>query len=186
MSEEEKLARQDNEKGGSKKALVIVSAVSVAVIAVLAAALYVSSRKTQEVVVSASQETRAVVVHRDNAESIAEQMFSESKSNVPMSYQVTMNSTWVFPDGQSASTNAYVENSDDNKTPVYFDVIRKDTQETIYRSPVIPLGDHLDNIQLDVDLDAGDYECTLVYHLIDDDQNTLTTVNMWLMIRIEN
>lgn len=77
-------------------------------------------------------------------------------------------------------------NSKDNETAVYFDVVRNDTKETIYQSPVIPVGQDLSNITLDQDLEAGDYECTLTYHLIDDEQNTLTTVNMWLMVKVEN
>lgn len=110
----------------------------------------------------------------------------EPDAEVPLSYQVTMNSTWEFENGKAASEDAYVANSENNETAVYFDVIRNDTQEVIYQSPVIPRGEHLDNIVLDKDLDAGDYECTMTYHLIDDDQNTLTTVNMWLMVKVAN
>jgi len=57
--------------------------------------------------------------------------------------QVTMNSTWEFESGDKASSNAYVANSVNNETAVYFDVVRNDTQETIYQSPVIPVGGEL-------------------------------------------
>lgn len=126
---------------------------------------------------------RPVLITEDNIEEIANQ--TEQPEEVPMRYRVTMNSTWEFEDGKSESENAYVENSESNETPVYFDVVRNDTGETIYQSPVIPVGEHLDSVKLDEELEAGNYECTLTYHLIDDDQNTLTTVNMWLMVKIK-
>lgn len=132
-------------------------------------------------------EKRPVVVIEENAEEVAEQILNQTEPvGIPLSYQVTMNSTWEFEDGKSESKNAYVANSKDNETPVYFDVVRNDTRETIYQSPVIPLGGELSSIKLDQDLNAGDYECTLTYHLIDEEQNTLTTVNIWVMIKIAN
>lgn len=134
-----------------------------------------------------AEEKRPVVVTPENAEEVAEQILNqEEPEGVPLHYQVTMNSTWEFEDGKSESENAYVANSKENETAVYFDVVRNDTQETIYQSPVIPAGEELGSITLDQDLDAGEYECTLTYHLIDDEQNTLTTVNMWVMIRVNN
>ncbi len=136
---------------------------------------------------SEEKEKRPVVIVAENAEEAAEQILNQTEAEgIPMHYQVTMNSTWEFEDGASESKNAYVANSKDNETAVYFDVIRNDTKETIYQSPVIPVGQDLSRITLDKDLDAGNYECTLTYYLIDDEQNILTTVNMWLMINIES
>jgi hypothetical protein len=48
------------------------------------------------------------------------------------------------------------------------------------------LGATLENIKLDVDLDAGAYPCTMIYHLVDDKQNTLTTVNIGLNLIVLN
>lgn len=133
------------------------------------------------------KEKRPVVIVEENVEEVVGQILNQTEpEGIPLQYQVTMNSTWEFENGQSESKNAYVGNSRDNETAVYFDVERNDTHETIYQSPVIPVGKDLSGITLDKDLDAGNYECTLIYHLIDDEQNTLTTVNMWLMIKVEN
>lgn len=179
-------------KEGVNKSLIIVCIVAAVVIVALICvivALMNSSEPDENVgnVESGQTEKRPVLITEDNIDDFAEQIFNESEpEGVPMSYQVTMNSTWEFTDGRSASKNAYVKNSENNETPVYFDVIRNDTQEIIYQSPVIPLGMDLDNIVLDVDLDAGEYECTLIYYLIDNEQNVLTTVNMWLLVRVEN
>lgn len=179
-------------KAGTSKGLVIVCIVAVVIIAVLIGIIVVmmnSSKSNENVTVedSGENEKRPVLLTEDNIDDMADEILNQSEpEGVPMSYQVTMNSTWEFEDGETASRNAYVANSENNETPVYFDVIRNDTQEVIYQSPVIPLGMDLDDIVLDVDLDAGNYECTLVYHLLDEDQNTLTTVNMWLMVKVEN
>lgn len=180
---------------GQNKSLIIICIVAAVIIAILIgiiiAMMYASktdgSAGAENSTDSGETEKRPILITEDNIEQMAEQILNRDEpQGVPMSYQVTMNSTWEFEDGQSASKNAYVANSQNNETPVYFDVIRNDTQEVIYQSPVIPLGMDLDDIVLDVDLDAGNYECTLVYHLIDEEQNTLTTVNMWLMVKVEN
>lgn len=175
---------------GTNKSLLIVCIVAAVIIAVLIGIIVVmmnSSKSDENGTAEISEEKRPVLLTEDNIDEVADEILNQSEpEGIPMSYQVTMNSTWEFEDGETASRNAYVANSENNETPVYFDVIRNDTQEVIYQSPVIPLGMDLEDIVLDVDLDAGNYECTMIYHLLDEDQNTLTTVNMWLMVKVEN
>ena len=184
--------KQAEQNKGQNKVLIIVSVAAIVVIAILIGIIVVMARSggaenSEDVVGSEESEKRPILLTEDNIDEMAEQILNRTESEgVPLNYQVTMNSTWEFEDGKSPSKNAYVANSENNETAVYFDVIRNDTQETIYQSPVIPLGMDLEDIVLDQDLEAGNYECTMVYHLIDDDQNTLTTVNMWLMIKIAN
>lgn len=170
------------------KGLMIACIIGVVVIVTLVCVIVVMMNSKNEVSEAGDTgEKRPVVVTPENAEEVAEQILNqEEPEGIPLHYQVTMNSTWEFENGKSESKNAYVANSKDNETAVYFDVIRNDTQETIYQSPVIPVGEELGSITLDQDLDAGEYECTLTYHLIDDGQNTLTTVNMWVMIQINS
>ena len=178
------MSQKNEKKGGNRGVLIIVIVIAVVIIAALIGVIiHMANAKNEE----AEEDKRPVVVVEENAEKVAEEVLNrEEPQGVPMNYQVTMNSTWEFESGEETSSNAYVANSVNNETAVYFDVVRNDTQETIYQSPVIPVGGELDSIKLDTDLDAGDYECTLTYHLIDDDQNTLTTVNMWLMVKVAN
>lgn len=181
----DKAIEQSSRSGrGSNKGLIAAIIIAAVVIAALIGVIiHMMQSKNADV----AEEKRPVVVTEDNAEQVAEEILNrEEPQETPMNYQVTMNSTWEFESGDKASSNAYVANSENNETAVYFDVVRNDTQETIYQSPVIPVGGELNSITLDTDLDAGDYECTLTYHLIDKDQNTLTTVNMWLMVKVEN
>ena len=133
-----------------------VCVLALIVIAVLIGVIFVMARSQNvENNTESAEERRPTVVTPENAEEVAEQILSPREpEEVSLHYQVTMNSTWEFKDGQSGSENAYVANSKDNETPVYFDVIRNDTKETIYQSPEIPVGKELGNITLDHDLDV--------------------------------
>lgn len=101
-------------------------------------------------------------------------------------YTVTMNPTWHFKTGDSASYDAVVINAEDNTNDVYFDIVlEEDESQVLYSSPVIPLGGQLENIELDETLDAGIYNCVVIYHLVDEEQNTLSTLRVTLQIVVE-
>jgi hypothetical protein len=79
-----------------------------------------------------------------------------------------------------------VENVTDNETPVYFDLIVDETNEKVYSSPVLELGAKLESFKLDTPLEKGEYQCTVEYHMVDEDQNELTTVNVGVTVVVEN
>ena len=178
------ISEQNNKRKKNNNGYIVVMIISLVVIAVLIGVIvHLMQSETSDIV----DKKRPILITEETIEQIAKEIQThEEPQEVPMSYQVTMNSVWEFESGDKASRNAYVANAKNNKTAVYFDVIRNDTQDIIYQSPVLPIGSELKTIELEQDLDAGNYECTLTYHLIDDEQNTLTTVNMWLMVVIEN
>lgn len=124
-----------------------------------------------------------VVVTPDNVEEILSE--AEGKQVTAGSYEVTMNTTWNFDRGDSSSSDAYVENSTSNTNDVYFDIIRSDTNETIFTSPTIPVGSHLENITLDKVLDEGTYNCVLTYYLLDKAGNTTSKLNLKLTIHVK-
>jgi len=128
---------------------------------------------------------RDVVVNEENAEKVAENLIN-SDYTPPGYYEVTMNSNWTFPDGETASTNAYVENKTTNTNDVYFDLSLEDTEEVIYSSPIITVGSHLDEIKLDNALEAGDYNCVCTYYLVDKDQKPLSHVSVSVKVKVEN
>lgn len=158
----------NNKKKGGKIALVIC----IILIALLCIVIYFLLHKDDE-------KKRDVVVNEDNMEEILSDML---EGVAPGTYQVTMNSTWHFENGTASSNNAYVENAEANKNPVYFDIARSDTNETIYESDIIPVGSHLKNITLDKELPDGSYDCVMTYHLLDDDDNDISTVKVGLKI----
>ena len=100
-------------------------------------------------------------------------------------YEARMSTIWTFPNGDSVSPDAYVENVPNNTHDVYFDVLLGDAEETIYESPVIPRGAHLDNIKLDRSLAAGSYDAVIVYHLVDEQQRTISTLRMAITLVVE-
>lgn len=169
MSSEE---TKDKKKKGGKIAFLIC----IVAIVVLCILIYFLLHKNDE-------PQRDVVVNEENVNDI----LSEMEGGVmPGAYQATMNSTWHFEKGDAASYDAYVENAQANENPVYFDVTRSDTNETIFESPIIPVGSHLDEIILDSELSKGTYDCVMTYHLLDEDDETISTVRVSLEIVIEH
>jgi len=127
---------------------------------------------------------RSVVVNEDNIGDIVDELANAEPVQVGY-YEARMSMAWLFPNGStSPSVDAYVENVPNNTHDVYFDVELADTDEIIYESPVIPRGSHLDNIALNKELDAGDYDAVVIYHLIDAQQRTISTLRMAITIHI--
>lgn len=127
---------------------------------------------------------REVLVNDENAEKVVTGLIEGERTPVG-SYRVTMNSTWNFSDSASASGNAYVENSEANTNSVYFDVVRSDTGETILESPILTVGTYWNEIVLDSQLPAGTYDCILTYHLLNENDEPISKVNVGLTIVIE-
>lgn len=184
------MTKQENKEGLDQKKknqvlLLLCAVIIVLLITIVALLLKGHSDTNIELEETVSSPKRNVVVNEENAEEVAEEILNQ-QIVAPGTYQVTMNSTWNFQDGGSASDNAYVENSTANTNPVYFDLQLGDTEEVIYESPIIPVGSYLNNIKLDVDLAAGTYDCVLTYHLVDEEQNTLSTLRMTVKIVVIN
>ncbi len=169
--------QNEMKRRGGKVALVVCVMVIVILAVVIGILLLRGKKETQP--------KRNVVVNDENAEDIAKEL-NDWEPVSGGQYEVTMNSQWKFADGKSPSENAYVENAVTNTNDVYFDIHLAGTEELIYSSPVLPLGSHLEDITLDEELAAGTYDCVLTYHLVDEEQNTLSTLSVSLTILIEN
>lgn len=128
---------------------------------------------------------RNVVVTQDNAEAVVESMVQQEYVE-PGYYCASMSTTWHFTSGDAISEDAYVENVSTNTNDVYFDVFLRDNEEeAILESPVIPRGGELTNIALDKELPTGTHDCVMVYHLIDEEQNTISTLRVAFTIIVE-
>lgn len=170
-------SNQDKKKGGKKKTVGIV--ILVLIILVLAGVIIylLTSREPKE--------RRNEVITPDNVDEMIKQM-EEEEFVEPGYYTVTMNYDWHFATGDAVSSDAYVENTVQNTNDVYFDLFLADDEENaIYKSPVIPVGSRLQDIALDTPLDAGTHDCILVYHLVDDDQNTISTLRVTVTVIVE-
>lgn len=132
-------------------------------------------------------EKRNVVITPENVERVLEEITETQETVAPGFYTVTMNTTWRFSTGKEASYDAVVENVEANTNDVYFDIVlESDETKVLYKSPVIPRGGRLEEIALDEPLEAGNHECVVIYHLIDENQNTLSTLRIGLTIIVES
>lgn len=178
---------ENQNKREKNQELLIVCATAIIVLLIAIVVLLLKGRGNTDISPEemTSSSRRNIVVNEENAEEVAEEILNRQVAT-PRTYEVTMNSTWNFQDGASSSENAYVENSTANTNPVYFDLQLSDTEEVIYESPIIPVGSYLDDIKLDMDLNAGTYDCVLIYHLVDEEQNTLSTLRMAVTVVVAN
>ncbi|WP_022778884.1 hypothetical protein [Butyrivibrio sp. AE3009] len=177
------------QKGSSPvagKTLIFAGIVVIVILLVTVIVLLTTGRNGEKKEEPKEEAKRAVVLSEENAEEVAEDFFSEDYTP-PGYFTATMNNVWNFATGDSVSEDAYVANDTSNSNDIYFDIfIDGDDQNPIYQSPVIPLGGELDKIRLDKKLSAGSYNCTMVYHLVDENQNTLSTVNVGVTINIDS
>lgn len=171
-------------QNSKKRGLLIAIVVAVVlVIAVLVGVIIYLMTKPAEIVEAKSETTaRTTVLTEDNVEEV----LSEAATPVEAGYyNCQMNVEWSFVDSSQPSYNAYVANSTINTHTVYFDLHLEDSGELIYSSPYIPVGAELTDITLDADLPAGEYPAVVVYHLVDDNQQVLSTVSVTVTLYIE-
>lgn len=169
---------QKQSMGKSGKLLIGAGIILIIVLLAIIAILLFRGQKKEE-------PKRNVVVNQENAEEIANEMINQEYV-APGYYSATMNTTWHFETGDAISEDAYVVNDIENTNDVYFDIFLEDQEnEPILQSPIIPRGSGMENITLDQPLDAGTYDCTMVYHLVDEEQNTISTLRVALTIIVD-
>jgi hypothetical protein len=171
-------------RGASTPLLIIGILILAALIGVIIALVMLLNREqSPQEPEASSTEQRTTVINEENAEEALQEIIAEDAERVrPGYYEAVMNTTWHFPDGYSPSTDSYVENSSNNTNAVYFDIKMRDTGDVIYRSPIIPVGGHMENIKMDVNLGEDTYNCICEYHLVDENQKSLSTVSMGLTL----
>jgi len=183
IKDDVKRVRNNDGVGKEKNKLLAIIVVFLVIIIVLAGiiiTILLNSNREKE------EEKRTVLVTEENAEEVAEELSNELEESAKLGfdyYTVTMEPVWHFSEGDAESSDAVVINVESNATPVYFDVfLEEDESQVLYKSPVIPLGGELRNIKLDKDLDAGNYACVVEFHLLGEDQETISTVRVGLTI----
>lgn len=170
----------ESKKGKKISASMAVAVVAVILVLVLVGVLvYVLTRKESK----PDLQGRATIVTEENAQEIIQ---SASQPNTDASYTVTMTNEWTFENGKAQAEDFYVKNTENNSRTVYFDLRLSDTDELIYSSPYIPVGEAMNTFTLDKELEAGDYNVVMTYYLVDDNKVELTTVSVTVAIHIKN
>lgn len=172
----QRINSKNHQPGGKRISPIFVVGISLVVLVIIGVVLWTLSGK-----VSKSN----VVVTPDNVDDVISDMDDDDRTPVG-SYEVTMNSDWVFPSASSTSTNAYVENSVNNTDTVFFTIALDGSEKDIFTSPYIPVGSSLKDISLDSDLAAGVYDAVLTYHLVDSSYTETSSVSVSITITIEN
>ena len=98
---------------------------------------------------------------------------------------ISMNTSPYFEDGTSLG-NLMIVNETINRYPQKVQIIRNDTEEVIYTSGAIAVGSKIEAAALDVDLDAGTYECTALFHNLDNSGNIIGSAGAIITITIKN
>jgi hypothetical protein len=178
------MANNDGQKSSLGKGGIIAIVVSAIIIIALLIVIIIllKGRNTES---KEETQKRNVVVGSDNVEEVVDQM-ALAEYIEPGYYSVSMTNTWHFATGDSESEDAYVANKEENTNDVYFDVfLASDEEHPILESPVIPRGAELENIKLDTPLEAGTYDCVMIYHLVDDEQNPVSSLRVGITIIVE-
>ena len=99
---------------------------------------------------------------------------------------ISMNTAPYFENGK-AEGNVMIVNESINNYPQQVEFIRNDTQEIIYQSKAIPIGSKIERAKLDVELPAGTYEYTAMFHNLDPETgNVIGTAGAIITITIKN
>lgn len=154
------------------------------VIIIGAAVVFVAMAITIIILITRSGETspkdeRPTVVSQGNAEEVKASMDEPVQDGY---YQVTMNTSWTF---EGKASDAYVENVTNNTRTVYFDVFRSDTNELVYSSPYIPVGEKIKGFALDADLEPGSYDGLVTYHLVDDNNEEVSNLSVTVTFEVK-
>lgn len=173
------------EKKDSKAVVIGVMVALAVVLVVVCVAFAMYIRKTNSSNINATEEEtkkREYVVTKDNVEEIREEL-QETLSDAY--YTVTMTTEWTCSAATNESKDAYIANSTDNNRTVYFNLLLPNTGEVIYSSPFIPVGEELKGLTLDKGLPVGKNTVWVEYHLVDENEQELTTVTVTATITVK-
>lgn len=162
-----------------RKQTILIICISLAVVAAVVVC-FILTRSREPVTDELPTETIGRVIDEANVQDIIRDV--EEKVDKGM-FETYMNTTWTFPNGKSASTDAVMGNPATNHYDIVFSVALADTGETVFSSGVLPLGKQMGDIILDTELEAGTYPAMVSIQNVDEN-GELTEVNMAINITL--
>lgn len=181
------MSDQKETAGKKRRNTIIIAAAFILLLAALAACIVLLvTRQKEEPVQQSEGIARSSVLDRgivddDNAGDIMDEMSEKVSKGM---FECKMTTAWTFDDGQSESPNAYVANVDNNVYTLYFDVYDEATNELLYSSPMLPVGTELKNFKLDKELAAGEYDAVVMYTMVDENMEEVSSVGFKVTISV--
>lgn len=181
------MPNQKETAGKSRRNIIVVVVIAfVVLIAALAACIVLLLTKKEEPAQGTEGPARNTVLDRgvveeDNAGDIMDEMTEKVSKGM---FECKMTTSWTFDDGKSGSPNAYVANVENNLYTLYFDVYEEATNELLYSSPMLPVGTELKNFKLDKELPAGEYDAVVMYTMVDEDLEEVSSVGFKVTITV--
>ena len=156
--------------------------------AIMAVGLVENTKKPADVI----DDTSAGLVFDEAAEEGGWENLSREEVETKLNEQleegminISMNTSPWFEDDTSLG-NLMIVNETINRHPQKVEIVRNDTGEVIYTSGAIPVGSKIEAAKLDVELEAGSYECTALFHNLDDSGNIIGSAGAIITITIKN
>ena len=156
----------------SLKARIAIGVTAVIIIGLIAIIAYLLLHKEK------NNNDRPTVVTEANVDEVIAAMDEPVADG---SYEITMNTEWIF---NGTSSDAYVANSANNTRTVYFDVAIAGTGQLVYSSPYLPVGSQIKNFALDAKLNSGAYDGIVTYHLVDDKKEEVSNLSVTVTFQV--
>lgn len=177
-------------KQGNRKNIVIIIVFAILVIALAVCIILLVKRPDVEQSDHPEPESTispaAAALERGFVEeSVTQDIMSEMADKVEEGmFECKMTTTWTFEDTDSVSPNAYVANVESNRYTLYFDVYQEGTEELLYSSPMLPVGTEFQEVKLEKDLPAGEYKAVVMYTMVDDNYEEVSSVGFSITISV--
>ncbi|MCM1047768.1 MAG: hypothetical protein NC433_05010 [Clostridiales bacterium] len=182
--------QKENTEKKNKNVIIIIIAALVILIAALIVCIVILLTKQKEEPVQESGNTVSTsnpsvldrgFVDNDNVEDIMDEMTEKVSEGM---FECKMTTAWTFDDGKSTAPNAYVANVENNIYTLYFDVYEETTNELLYSSPMLPVGTEIKNFKLDKELPAGEYDAVVMYTMVDENLEEVSSVGFKVTISV--
>ena len=175
----DKIMHKFEKRDAKSRTLVILAVVSLA--AAITVGIFTAVRMIHKPAAS-KDDPKTGIVYDDSAieggwdnlspEEIAEKLNEKVAEGM---INISCNTAPYFKDGKSEG-NVMLVNELNNLYPQKVEFYRNDTGEKIYESKAIAVGSKIERAKLDVELPAGEYECTAYFSNLDPDSGAILGV----------
>jgi len=164
-----------------KGKVIIISMIALFCI-VIGLLLFFLLRDQPEEIQEIQTPTGNIIINPNNLDDIVGSLTEQIERGMFNTY---MNTTWVFPDSNSPSSNAVMGNSPSNNYPFWFDLVIGN--EEVFKSSLLPVGSQLKEIILNADLPPGEYNAIMDINMIDENnQPVQSDMKFGITIIIQN